>query len=127
MSDEEPAKTFTVNLRDPLLALFASSVELIIKRVVVVDNVFICFFHVVTIPHFQRKSKLFFLFLCIFFIKIELDNPTPFLKKLVCVCVANWRGESFINLSTGSPHAFIGTWQTGHELHLVFKKNNQTL
>jgi len=56
MSDEEPAKTFTVNLRDPLLALFASSVELIIKRVVVVNNVFICFnFHVVTITYFRVK------------------------------------------------------------------------
>ena len=67
MSDEEPTKTFTVNLCDPLLALFASSVELIITRVVVVDNVFICFFHVVTIPHFQRKSKLYFVFLSLFF------------------------------------------------------------
>ena len=68
MSDEEPTKTFTVNLCDPLLALFASSVELIIKRVVVVNNVFICFnFHAVSIPHFHRKSKLFFLFLYIFF------------------------------------------------------------
>ena len=66
MSDEEPTKTFTVNLRDPLLALFASSVELIIKRVVVVDNVFICFFHAVSIPHFHRKSKLYFVFLSLF-------------------------------------------------------------
>ena len=71
MSDEEPAKTFAVNLRDPLLALFASSVELIIKRVVVVDNVFICFFHVVTIPHNRTKVKMFlsffFFFIVIFF------------------------------------------------------------
>ena len=71
MSDEEPTKTFTVNLRDPLLALFASSVELIIKRVVVVDNVFICFFHVVTIPHNRTKVKMFlsffFFFIVIFF------------------------------------------------------------
>ena len=66
MSDEEPAKTFTVNLSDPRLALFASSVELIVKRVVVVDNVFICFFHMVSIPHFDRKSKLYFVFLSLF-------------------------------------------------------------
>ena len=68
MSDEEPTETFAVNLCDPRLALFASSVELIIKRVVVVNNVFICFnFHVVTIPHFHRKSKLYFVFLSLFF------------------------------------------------------------
>ena len=71
MSDEEPTKTFAVNLCDPLLALFTSSVELIIKRVVVVDNVFICFFHVVTIPHNRTKVKrflsFFFFFIVIFF------------------------------------------------------------
>lgn len=81
MSDEEPAKTFTVNLRDPLLALFASSVELIIKRVVVVDNVFICFFHVVTIPHNRTKVKMFLSFFLFIFFHFLLDITS---RKNLC-------------------------------------------
>ena len=84
MSDEEPAKTFTVNLRDPRLALFACSVELVIMRVVVVDNVFICFFHVVTIPHNRTKVKMFlsfFFFFIVIFFHFLLDTA---LRVMCC-------------------------------------------